>query len=533
MNPHHDDLGALAELAEQLGADDVVAEARVASRRLEEGLFFVACLGQFKRGKSTLLNALIGAPILPTGVLPVTAMITLIRFGATTLTVVRFVDGERCEIDVADLLEFVTEDRNPRNTKGVAVVELYVNAPLLASGMCLVDTPGLGSVFEQSTAATRRFLPHVDAALLVIGADPPISAEEAALAVEIGREVNHIIVALNKADRLADDDVRQAVSFTRRVFCETTKADPEVFVVSAVERLRGAITRDWLELENSLVSLARDAGTELVRAAGVRAMRRLTQRLQREVVDRRSALLQPVHETEEHLKHIQATFADAQRALGDLSHVLNAEQERLSRRLAQERELFLERVIPVAHNELSAKGPNLRGDAFEAARRIAHHQIKEWLSEIEPKAEQMYVVATERFAELVNGFAQRVGDEGFEIELRFRVRRRFYFTEMLELTARSARSIVWGPFRESRRYLRRLLETNSARVINDLLDRVLESRRQVESEVALYLRGVVTITERAADEGHRAHAAGTAAVASELARLDSIATELNRFNLST
>ncbi len=47
-----------------------------------------------------------------------------------------------------------------------------IPAPLLASGMCLVGTPSLGSVFAANDAVTRGFVPQVDAALVVIGAHP-------------------------------------------------------------------------------------------------------------------------------------------------------------------------------------------------------------------------------------------------------------------------------------------------------------------------------------------------------------------------
>src|SRR3984885_5182250 len=71
----------LAELAEQFDAEQVAADARSVAERVSEGRFYVACIGQFKRGKSTLINALVGLSVLPSGVVPVTAIPTIIRFG--------------------------------------------------------------------------------------------------------------------------------------------------------------------------------------------------------------------------------------------------------------------------------------------------------------------------------------------------------------------------------------------------------------------------------------------------------------------
>jgi hypothetical protein len=54
--------------------------------------------------------------------------------------------------------------------------EVFVPSPLLSSGMCFVDTPGLGSVFTGNTATTQAFIPDIDAALVVVGGDPPLRA---------------------------------------------------------------------------------------------------------------------------------------------------------------------------------------------------------------------------------------------------------------------------------------------------------------------------------------------------------------------
>lgn len=83
--------------------------------RVVEGRFYVACVGQFKRGKSTLINALIGQEVLPTGFIPVTAVPTIIRFGERSHARVRTRDGSWRDIPIPELKEYVTEERNPEN----------------------------------------------------------------------------------------------------------------------------------------------------------------------------------------------------------------------------------------------------------------------------------------------------------------------------------------------------------------------------------------------------------------------------------
>src|SRR6202167_595912 len=90
----------LAELAEEFDAEQVAADARSVAERISEGRFYVACIGQFKRGKSSVLNALVGDNVLPTGVVPVTAVPTIVRYGRSAAARVRFEVGEWTEIPV-------------------------------------------------------------------------------------------------------------------------------------------------------------------------------------------------------------------------------------------------------------------------------------------------------------------------------------------------------------------------------------------------------------------------------------------------
>jgi Dynamin family len=139
--PEADNLLRIANLALELNHDQIRDDACSAAERIMEGRFYVACVGQFKRGKSTLLNALIGDPILPSAVTPVTAVPTILRFGEQRQARVRLASGEWTSIRVEDVEDYAGEARNPENKKGVAALEVFVPSPLLREGMCFVDTP--------------------------------------------------------------------------------------------------------------------------------------------------------------------------------------------------------------------------------------------------------------------------------------------------------------------------------------------------------------------------------------------------------
>lgn len=150
VSPEIGRLSRLAEIADGLAEASAAAEVRQLVARVSEGRFFVACVGQFKRGKSTLLDALVGEEILPTGVVPVTAVPTVLRYGNQRGARV-LVDSRWRSIRAEELSQYVSEELNPENRKRVEGVEVFLPSPLLGQGMCLVDTPGIGSVFAGNT----------------------------------------------------------------------------------------------------------------------------------------------------------------------------------------------------------------------------------------------------------------------------------------------------------------------------------------------------------------------------------------------
>ena len=208
----------LRSLAMTAGAEDLAADASALAEQVREAHFYLACVGQFKRGKSTLLNALVGQSVLPTGVTPVTSAVTVLRHGPAGIRV-RTREGW-VESPIARLPELVTEEGNPGNAKGVLTVEVLLPAEALRDGLCLVDTPGLGSVVEANGLAAREFVPHIDAALVVLGTDPPISGEELRLVGAIAEQTDILIFVINKVDRVVSADSVEAAEFTRQLLAD-------------------------------------------------------------------------------------------------------------------------------------------------------------------------------------------------------------------------------------------------------------------------------------------------------------------------
>lgn len=545
----------LARLATEAGAPEVADEASALADRVAEGRFYVACLGQFKRGKSTLLNALVGQPLLPAGIVPITTAVTVLRWGPALRARVRLQRDWR-EIGVGELAAYVSEEQNPANRKGVSLVEVFVPSPLLAHGMCLVDTPGVGSVIRANTDATRAFVPRIDAALVVIGTDPPISGEELALIEDAAAQVGALRFVLSKADRASAAERGEAVAFARRVLAERLGRDPgPVLQVSALERLNGGrSTGDWEALEHMLRALSGAVGGALLDQATRRGIERLAERLRRDLDEQRRALARPIVETERHVQALGACVADGRRALHELGFLLAAEQKRLLERYAAELRGFVERELPVAAAALDAalatrtgRRGALRREALTIAREIADRSVRRWLAETEPVAEALYREAAERFAALANTLLRRVADDGgltglpphVSPPLGFRAQRRFVAIGMMKATARrpgrwlldalrppaAARRALAG---DAHAFLATLIRGNAGRVADDLDARMIRSRQALELEIHTALEQITASAARALERARTRHDAGHDAVQAELARLDQVREAVER-----
>lgn len=550
-------LARIAELATDLGSASLAAEARSLTERIADRRFYVACVGQFKRGKSSLLNALLGEPLLPTGVVPVTSVITTIRFGERRSATVHTVDGQSVDIAPADIALYVTEAQNPGNEKRVAGVEVALPHDLLKLGMCLVDTPGLASVFSDATAVTKAFVPHIDAALVVLGTDPPVSHDEIELIETLAKQTEELIFVLNKADRVPASERVEARRFSDAVIAQHLgRPVSPLLEVSATEGLAGSgPSRDWDALTRRLSTLAERSGAALVEAAAARGAQLLGNRLLHSITEREGALLRPVAETRSRVQALKRSADEAERSLRELGYIFSAEQDRLHRIFEKRQEEFLARTRSSAREELlnalrvpSRSRRELWQDANRLPQDIFRRILDEWRRVEQPIAEKLYRESAGRFTDLANDFLRRMRAEvsglaAFDLppllapEGGFRTKSRLYFTELLHTTTRSPLRFLVDSLRTQRSYraaverhattyLERLMLTNATRVTNDLDELVAESRRRLEHDVQTRLRDGDGVARDALARAELEHSRGEAAVASELRRLRGARTYL-------
>ncbi len=551
-------LTRLAEFAREFGSDHVGEEATSLAERLTEGRFYVACIGQFKRGKSTLLNALVGDCVLPTGVVPITTVPTVLRYGEKRRARVRFQGGTWTDLAPEELTQYVAEEHNPENAKCVAGVEVFVPSALLADGMCLVDTPGLGSSFAGNTAATLAFVPQIDVAIILVGADPPIAGEELALVEEVGKHVRQLLVVLNKADRATETERRIAGPFTRKVL-EKRLGRPvgPIYEISAFQRLeKHEAGWDWDLLLAALRNLVEESGCTLVRSAGVRGLQRLGEEMLSVVLEEREALLRPIEESERRIIAMRETITETERSLREIGYLFMAEKHRLSDLFLARRRNFLRDNLDSTRAEAILEfqkirrgyGPRFRREALHAAQKIAARRVLPWLGTEEADAEEEYRNVAGRFVNIGNEFLAKLSESripelsrmpnALHSEAGFRVASRFRFEQLINVAQpasplRYMADIVLGFIgafsviqKDAMAFFEYLLEMNSTRVQSDLMDRIEKSQDQLEAEIRKLLHQITRVATAALEHSRLAKNCGASTVEENLRRITTAEEEI-------
>jgi len=242
----HESLAALGFQNKQKAVGDLML-------KLAEDRFVLTVLGQFKRGKSTLLNAIAGREIFPTGVLPITSAITKLRYGELERIII---DRENAllpeEKPLSMLPQYVTETENPGNIKRVKVVNVEIPMPFLKNGFELVDTPGVGSATLANTETTYSYLPECDAVIFVISGEAPMTESEVNFIADIHDYTKRIFFVVNKIDLLTSQELNETLNYVEKKIREVTGIiSPVIFPLSAQEGLQSRLTNNQTTYKQS------------------------------------------------------------------------------------------------------------------------------------------------------------------------------------------------------------------------------------------------------------------------------------------
>lgn len=270
-----DNLLKLQDYSEALELSQNMASIKDVLEKSSNDVFSVAVIGEFKRGKSTLINALLEQDVLPTDAMPATATLNRVTYSIKPFARIEYRDGNTEDVEIEKLAEYVTKltEESEQRAATVKMATVYYPTSYCKNNVDIIDTPGLN---DDSTMAevTLSVLPEIDAALFVIMAQSPFSEyerdflENKLMSSDLGR----ILFVVTGIDRLDEEDVdrvldsirerinRYVIEKAKKLYGEDSPefevyrqklGTPKVFGLSAKQALKGKVKGDNTLLEVS------------------------------------------------------------------------------------------------------------------------------------------------------------------------------------------------------------------------------------------------------------------------------------------
>lgn len=226
---------------------DLTARLKKTRERLADPNVRVLVVGEFKQGKSQLVNALVSADVCPVDDDIATAVPTVVRYAENpTAVVVREnpngnAPRERREVPVTQLAQYVSEEGNPGNSSHLTYAEVGLPRKLLSEGLVLVDTPGVGGLGSAHGAATMASLSTADAVLLVSDASQEYTKAEIDFLTAARQVCPNVAAVLTKIDLYPH---WQRIAEINRDHLRSLGIEADLLPVSSTLRMQALRTKD-------------------------------------------------------------------------------------------------------------------------------------------------------------------------------------------------------------------------------------------------------------------------------------------------
>jgi small GTP-binding protein len=417
--------------------------------KLDDERFSVVVLGEFNHGKSTFINALLGTPLLPTGITPTTALLAHVTHGARAGATAVSENGERAPIDLAALADHVTVDGlakvdkadKPDKTDGkgkggakaagkkpaapVHHVEITHPSPLLANRLTIVDTPGVNDINEQRADITYGYLPRADAAVFLLDATQILTASERQFLEEriLRSTRDRLIFVVAKADLLDENELGETLRFARQHLTPIVP-EPAIFPVSAKRALAG--DRAGSGLDAFVAALGATVAHERRRLLLDNALAdatRLSAFIRQSLAIHRRSLELPVPELQDRIARAQERLHSGKKVLESAAETVRAETAALKARVRQDLADFTAELRAALAGDIDAV------DATDIRKYLSFFVQDTWkawteaegeriAAELERLAEQVIQVANENIREVTGGVVSDLGPSQTKVDIK-------------------------------------------------------------------------------------------------------------------
>jgi small GTP-binding protein len=416
-------LRRLAELADAVGLKTLRAdllETRVP--KLEDERFHLVVLGEFNHGKSTFVNALLGADVLPTGITPTTAAINHVVWSETPRARAVLAAGGEIPLDPKQLQTWVTVEGG--RAAEARFVEVGYPAAILEDKVTLVDTPGVNDLNEQRAEITYEYVPRADAVIFLLDAGQALKESERAFLASrlLERSKDRLIFVIGKIDLLTPAELEDVKEYVHAHLSRIV-AEPPIFAVSARRSLAGDREGSGMGplTEHLARTLTEDRGRVLLDNAageGLRAAAYLKQNLG----VKRQTLELSLRDLEDRVVKVRAQLAATRESLAKVHDKIRADAEVVKSQLRNDLEVFVARFEEALPREIE------RADASDIRRYLPlfiQDKFKEWAelegekvgAMLERIAEEAIAVTNENAREATSAVAARLGPADARLEV--------------------------------------------------------------------------------------------------------------------
>jgi GTPase Era involved in 16S rRNA processing len=425
-------IGNLAAFSSSRGDTKIEESLREIGEKLGGNRFHLVVLGQFKRGKSTFINSLLGDSVLPTSVVPLTSIVTLLKYGQEEVVEVLFNDGSKTTISRDQLEEYVTERGNPANVKNVKHVEVSYPSGYLKDGVFIIDTPGVGSTFENNTEMTYNYLPRVDAALFLLAVDPPISQSEIAFLEDVQDYVEKIFFVQNKIDYMNEEERKESMAFSKEVIQKALGSDSVgIYPLSAKLALEAKQSKSSkLLAESRLPEFDKVLGDFLLKEKGKTVLRSALNRTRKLLSDEEfaiqlelRAIATPLEDLEQKIHLFQEKMEVVRQDREDNVYYFQGEIKRLIDILDRDLDRLKKSEIPKLMKELEATGEKYQHKSVSQFVKLMEAALNEgvvrtfddWIVKEEERLNQEYARISKRFSNQTNEIIDTIVTASMEL----------------------------------------------------------------------------------------------------------------------
>jgi predicted GTPase len=303
---------SLAELAREEGMRTLASE--ITSERLpalQEGRVTVVVLGEFNHGKSSILNALLGEEVLPTGITPTTAVITHLRYADEPRALIQYDAQDRVTVPLSKLASVVTANQGVEPQ----FVEVGYPSEILRDNLVLVDTPGVNDISRQRVEITYGYVPRADVILYVLDANQVLKRSEITFIRDrlLRSSKDRLIFVLGKVDALSPEERVEVEDYAREKLGELLET-VELYPVSARQAMKGQ-DEGFARFREHLLRYLKDRKAYILIDSGVSGGLRVTGMMQQNLAIKRSSYALDRAGLQKRVDAVHARLQDARRAI--------------------------------------------------------------------------------------------------------------------------------------------------------------------------------------------------------------------------